>query len=91
MSDQYDAILRSLDAGALITLNNQPNVGETPSGELEVMSSRNDKTEVYTTGGSGEFYTIRRAQNGDLVYSRATEDGGDYQGEVITIEIVGIA
>lgn len=90
MTDQYDAILRALEAGTLLTVNGQPNVGETPSDELEVKSSRSDQTDVYTKGADGKWYRICRDSNGELIYFRENENRSEYQGEIITIEITGV-
>jgi len=91
MSDQYDSILRALEPGTIITINNQPNVRELPSGELTVGHSKDDRTNVLLKESSEVWYRIRRDTEGDLSYVRVKEDGTDYQGKVITLEIVGIA
>jgi len=90
MSDQYDSILRALEPGTLITINNQPNVGELPTDELVVTHSKSDRTNVLLKESSEVWYRIRRDTQGDLSYVRVKEDGTDYQGKVITIEVVGI-
>ena len=90
MTDQYDAILRALKPETLVTINNQPNVGEPPSGELEVKSTREDKTEVYLKETGGKWHRIRRDTDDELVYYREDEHKSAYQGKIITLEIVGI-
>jgi len=83
--DQYDALLRAMEPGLLITLNNEWGV---PSDELKVQYSLNNETEVGLVG-KGQDWMITR-DNGELVYGRCSEFGLSEQHEVITIEVVGI-
>jgi hypothetical protein len=87
--DQYDTLLRAMEAGLRISLNGQaPNQPETA--ELRVLRSPNDKTVVEAEGTvSGDQYRIHRDTRGELVYSRVDDDGLSYEGDVTTIDIIG--
>jgi hypothetical protein len=71
-TDQYDHILRAMENGLLISINNDAK-GSTPTGELKVVYSKDDKTHVQLKNGD-EHYQIHRNVFGDLVYSELTED-----------------
>lgn len=88
-TDQYDTLLRAMEAGLRISLNGQaPNQPETA--ELRVLRSSNDETAVDVEESvSGDQYRIHRDPRGELVYSRVGEDGLSYEADVTTIEIIG--
>jgi|AntDeeMinimDraft_5_1070356.scaffolds.fasta_scaffold14622_5 hypothetical protein len=90
--DQYDDILRAMSEGVLISLNNDAgkSLECTPTGELRVEWSYDDKTNVHASGFGEREYQIHRDRRGELIYSKVTEDGLDYEGKVISIEILGI-
>lgn len=85
---QYDTLLRSMEAGLLVTINGAAH-SATPSFELQVDDSCDDETYVRLSG-YGREYQIHRDRRGELVYSEVTEDGPDYEDQVETFEIVGI-
>lgn len=88
-TDQYDTLLRSMEEGLLISINNA-SYGSSPSFELRVEYSSDDKTNVGLAGPGESHYLIHRDRRGELVYEEETECGLDYQDEVITIEVLGI-
>ena len=85
MTDQYDALLRAMQEGLLITLNNESGI---PSGELKVKYSLSNQTEVGLVG-KGQDWMITR-DNDELVYGRCDGFGLSEQHEVVTIEVLGI-
>lgn len=88
-TDQYDTLLRAMEEGLLISINNDAK-GSLPSDELRVEFSRDDETHVSLSGAFGSHWRIHRDHPGDLVYSEVTDDGLSYQDEVITLEIIGL-
>lgn len=88
-TDQYDTLLRAMESGLLISINNATDHA-LPTGELKVEYSRDDETHV-TLGNASERYRIHRNRRNGLIYSEVTEDGLSYEDEVITIEVLGIA
>ena len=87
--DQYDTLLRAMDEGLLVTVNNTDYAG-TPSFELRVVDSRDDETRVTLTSPGGRRYRIHRDRHGELIYSEFTDDGLSYEGDVVTFEVVGL-
>lgn len=88
-TDQYDSLLRSMESGLLITINDGAPLAK-PTGELEVEYSKDGETQVSLSGSNG-CYRIHRNDNGAIVYSEETEDGLSFRDGVITIEVLGIA
>lgn len=88
-TDQYDTILRSLEKGVILTINDS-SVSSTPTDELKVTSSSNNETDVSLEGMNDTHWSITRNHNGKLVFGENTHDGFDEVDEVITFEIVGI-
>jgi len=87
-TDQYDTILRAMEEGVLLSINNQTK-GSTPSDELRVEQSQDDETDLDLTGPFGSEWKIYRDRRGELIYSKVTEDGLSYEDEIITLEIIG--
>ena len=83
--DQYDTLLRAMEPGLLITINDGSGI---PSDELRVEYSSSGKTEVGLVG-RGQDWMITR-DNGELVYGRCDEFGLSEQYDVVTIEVIGI-
>jgi len=91
MSDprQYDLILRNLERGTIISLNdNAP--GSMPSGELTVEYSLQSKTKVGLTDTAGNDWEILTTEHDGLVYGKVEQDGVTIEDSVITIEILGV-
>lgn len=88
-TDQYDTLLRAMEEGLLISINNDAK-GSIPSDELRVEHSRDDETHVSLTGAFDSYWQIHRDRSGDLVYSEMTDDGLSYEDDVITLEIIGL-
>lgn len=84
----YDTLLQALEEGVILTIN-QSDSYSTPSGELQVESSKNTNTDVLLTDALENYYTIYRDYEGTLVYAQVTEDGVSYEDDVMTFEIVG--
>lgn len=89
VEDQYDALLRGLEEGLLLSINNSYSAG-LPSDELRVEDSRDDKTWVDLSGPNNTHYRIHRDGRGELVYEKLTDGGLSHEDEVITIEVLGI-
>lgn len=87
--DQYDTLLRSLEEGVILSINNSLSAGGA-SYELTVESSKSEKTFVWLNGPDDSYYQIYRDDRGELVYAEVAEDGLEYQDEVITLEILGL-
>lgn len=87
--DQYDTLLRSMEEGLLVSINNEAQ-SELPTGELRVEHSSDDRTEVRLKRGFEDWMKVHRDARGDLVLSDVTEDGLSYEADVITIEIIGL-
>lgn len=90
-SDQYDTLLRAMEEGLLIGINNTAKAHALPLGESRVRWSYDDHTEVAISGPDGDEYQIHRDRRGDLIYSEVTEDGLSYQDEVLSLEVFGLA
>lgn len=88
-TDQYDTLLRSMNEGLLVSVNNSA-YSATPSFELRVEHSRDDETHVSLSGPGDSWYRIYRDRRGDLIYSEVTEDGLSYEDDVVTLEIIGL-
>ncbi len=88
-TDQYDTLLRAMEEGLLVSINNESN-GSLPSDELRVEYSRDDETNVQLTGPGESHWKIHRDRRGELVYSEMTENGLSYEDEVVTIEVIGL-
>lgn len=87
MSDAYDSILRSLESGVSLTVNdNTPN--SVTWGIMNVRFSYDGKTKVGLTDGLQEFEIQRR--NDDIVIGKVTENGLKRTRSVETIEVLGI-
>lgn len=86
--DEYDAILRALPEGVLLSINNSTS-SSLPTDELRVDHSKPTETHVNLSAGE-EYYRIYRDRRGDIVYGKVTGDGLSYEDEVITFEIIGI-
>jgi len=84
-ADQYDTLLRAMEPGLLITINNESGI---PSDELRVQYSSSEKTEVGLVG-RGQSWMITR-NNGELVYGRCDEFGLSEKHDIVTIEVIGI-
>lgn len=89
-TDQYDTLLRSLEQGVLLSLNNSAR-NVLPTDELCVEYSNDTDTDVRLSGPSDRHYKIHRHRNGNLIYSEITADGYSYEDEVTTIEILGLS
>lgn len=89
--DQYDPLLRALEEGTLLSINNEAR-SALPTDELKVTSSRPFKTSVrlIQSGFDETYYKIYRADNGELVYGEVTNDGVTREDSVVTLEILGI-
>lgn len=90
-ADQYDAILRALEEGTLLSINNESR-SSLPTDELKVVSSRPFETSVrlIRSGYDETYYKIYRTDNGELVYGEVTNGGVTREDNVITLEILGI-
>jgi|AntDeeMinimDraft_5_1070356.scaffolds.fasta_scaffold02869_8 hypothetical protein len=88
-TDQYDTLLRSMEPGLLISVNNATDHA-LPSGELTVKSSRDDETNVFLTGFQDSHWRIHREMSGDLVYDEIGDCGESYVDDILTIEILGM-
>lgn len=88
--DQYDTVLREMEPGLLVTVNES-----TPGGsrfpEMEVVYSEDDRTLVDLAAAVNreKAYQIKRRSDG-LVIGRARESGLYETCSIETIEIVGI-
>lgn len=91
-TDQYDTILRAMEPGLLFAINNSisNSLDDLPSGELRVIHSRDDKTDVTARGHGDTHYRVYRDRRGELVYGEVDEDGVSRESEVISLEILGI-
>lgn len=90
-TDQYDTLLRAMEEGLLIGVNNSATPNAVPLGECRVLWSYDDRTEVAISSQGDAEYKIHRDRRGDLIYSEITEDGLSYGDEVVTLEVFGLA
>lgn len=88
-TDQYDTLLRAMEPGLLLSINNDA-AGSIPSDELRVEYSRDDETKVSLEGPFGSHWMIHRDRSGKLRYSEVTEDGLSYEDEIVTFEVIGL-
>lgn len=88
-TDQYDSLLRAMEEGLIISINDGTS-SAMPTGELTVVYSKDDETHVCLNDGE-KGYRIHRKDNGAIVYSEETEDGLSFVDGVITLEVLGIA
>lgn len=86
-TNQYDTILRTVEKGLLLTINNSVKQ-LSGTDQMVVEYSYDDKTEVSLRSQDGARYKIHR--DGVLIYSEVTKHGLSYEGDVISIEVVGI-
>lgn len=88
--DQYDTLLQTMREGLLIAINNSA-PSATATGELRVENSRTDETDVICLEESREtYYRIHRDRQGQLVYGTVGESGTRYEGDVVTLEVIGL-
>lgn len=87
-TDQYGELLQATEEGLILTINNST-AQPAGTGELTVQYSHPDKTKVGLTGSDGTDFEIYREQ-GKLVYGEITDGGVSYEGDVITLEIIGV-
>lgn len=89
-TDLYDPVLRAMESGLLITVNCSSPSRAMEFGEMEVVTSRDDKTQVDLDAGHEEFYRIHRDRRDELVIAESTKDGLRRGHTVETVEVVGI-
>lgn len=90
-TDQYDSLLRAMESGLLVSVNNEVDF-EPGTQELEVERSDEDDTYVVCKAGFEEWKVIHRNRNNELVVSDMDDEIGlRYDVDVISIEVLGIA
>jgi len=87
--DQYDTLLRSMEEGLIISVN-EATPKMPASGELTVEYSNDKETSVYAKGFNNSDWKIRR-EGDSIVYYEMTEDGLSFEDEVVSIEILGVS
>ena len=86
----YDELLQAMQEGLLLTVNdNQP--GITSTGELRVIHSDDDSTDVHLEGYDGSEYRIHRDRRDELILTYMKGGGESFESEVITLEVLGVA
>lgn len=90
-TDQYDTLLRAMEGGLLISVNDSTE-HEPGTWELEVQDSKDGETYVECKAGPEEWKVIHRDGRGKLVVGEPDEWAGlRHDVDVETIEVLGIA
>lgn len=88
-SNQYDALLRVMDSGLLIGINNSAGPDAVALDECRVEWSSDDRAEVAVLTRDTTEYQIHRDRRDKLIYSEVSEAGLSYVDDVVTLEVLG--
>jgi len=89
-TDQYDTLLRSMEEGLIISVN-ESTEHAVSHGELEVLYSYDGKTWVAVKNSQREYAIVRRDDD-EIRIHPMEKDGLTWSGsnEVLTIEVLGL-
>lgn len=89
-SDPYTAVIRSLSAGVLITVNNSGSATASGSGELRVLKQTSEG-EVLLNGHGSQQFILRPETDDGPILERINDGMGSGVRSVETIEVIGVA